>query len=85
MLWTRLVLADPSSGQDIPEPIVHEQVVRDLHPVGGGLDTQGFGDGSLRYGRMNRLARVGWGLAVLSEDMTARSLASTRTSRWQRA
>ena len=69
MIWTRLMLADPSYGQDVPKPIRHEHVVWEVHPVGGELDARGFGDGSLRHGRMKRLARGGWGAAVLTGDM----------------
>ena len=34
----------------------HEHADWDLHPASGELDSQRFGDGSLRYGRMKRLA-----------------------------
>ena len=51
------------------KPIRHEHVVWELHPQNGELDTRGFGDGSLKHGRMKRLARGGWGLAVLNVDM----------------
>ena len=68
MLWTRLMLAHPSFGQDVPKPIRHEHVVWEVHPENGELDTRGFGDGSLRHGRMKQLACGSWGLAVLSED-----------------
>ena len=57
------MLANSSYGQDVPKPIRHQ------HPESGELDRRGFVDGSLRHGRMKRLARGGWGLAVLSEDM----------------
>ena len=65
------MLADPSFGQDVSKPIGNEHLVWDLHPASGELDTQGVGDGSLRNGRMKALARGGWGLAVLNEDMKA--------------
>ena len=72
-LWTRLRLADLSYGQDAPKPIKHEHVVWEVHPENGELDTRGFGDGSLRHGRMKRLAREGWGLVVLSEEMKVKA------------
>ena len=54
---------------DVPKPIRHEHVVWEVHPESDELDTRVFGDGSLRHGRMKRLARRGWGLVVLSEEM----------------
>ena len=65
MLWTRLMLADPSYRQDAPKPW-------EVHPENGELDNRGFGDGSLKHGRVKRLARWSWGLA------RPRSLASTK-------
>ena len=56
-------------GQDVLQPNRHEHVVWDLHLPSGELDTQGFGDGSLSWARMKRLARGEWGGAVLSEDV----------------
>ena len=68
VLWTRLMPADPPYGQDVPKPIRHEHVVVwELHSESGELDTRGFGDGSLRHGRMKRLVRGGWRLAVMDE------------------
>ena len=75
------MLADPSFGQDVPQPIGHEHVVWDVHPASGELDTQGFGDGPLWYGRMKRLARGALGLAVLSEDMQVTAKAA-RPAPW---
>ena len=63
------MLGDPSFGKDVPKRIGHEHDVKDLHPWSGDFDTQGFGDGPLRNGRMKRLARGGLGLAVPNEDM----------------
>ena len=40
-----------------------------MHPASGELDTRRFEGGSLRNGRMKRLARGGWGLAVLNEEI----------------
>ena len=45
-----------------PPPIGHEHSVWDLNPASGELDAQGFGDGSLRNGRMKRFARGEWDL-----------------------
>ena len=36
--------------------------------MSGELDTRGIGDGSLRHGRVKRLARGSWGLAVLKVE-----------------
>ena len=69
MLWTRLMLADPSFGQAVPRPIRHEHVVWEVHPVSGELDVRGLGDGSLRHGRTKQLARGSWVLALLNEDV----------------
>ena len=63
------MLVDPSYGQNVPKPMRHEHVVWELHKENGELDTMGLGDGSLKHGRIKRLARGGWGLAVLNEDM----------------
>ena len=54
--------AGPSYGQSVPKPIRHEHVVWEVHPENGEPDTRGFGDGSLRHGRVK-------GLVVLSEEM----------------
>ena len=69
MLWTPIMLADTSYGQDVPKLIRHEHAVWELHPENFELDTRSFGDGSLRHGRMKRRARGGRGRAVLNEDM----------------
>ena len=63
MLWTRLMLTDPSHGHHVPKPTRHDHVVWELHLENGELDTRGFGDGSLSHGRMKRLT-----LAVLNKD-----------------
>ena len=51
MLWTRLMLADPSYGQDVRKPTRQDHAVWEVQPE---LDTRGFGDGSLRHWRMKR-------------------------------
>ena len=63
------MLADPAFGQDVPKPTRHEHVVWEMHPLSGELNTRGFGVGSFRNGSMKWLARLGWGLAVLNEEM----------------
>ena len=65
-MWTRLLLADPTS--EVPRPCLNDDFVWTRRPTDGCLSQNGFGDGSLLHGRHRRLARGGWELVVYGEN-----------------
>ena len=61
-IWTRLLVPDPTWSAPRPQRV--HLVTWTLWPDGGCFGKVAFGDGSLFYGQVKRLARGGWGLLV---------------------